>query len=291
MIERKILATQLKNYLVDEYIRTSIRGSEYSHTDIIKTPLGDKVVIYSSRPGLIIGRKGANIKALTLELKDRFNLNNPQIQIAEVPDALMNARIVAERMVNGFERFGIGRFKGIMHKVMTEVMGAGALGIEICISGKVPSSRSKTWKVLAGYMKKNGDVSVSGVDRASLQANLKSGIVGVQVRIMPKGLVLPDNITIHEEDLQHYEQEEVVEIVNTDERGEAGKKKDADVKALAGEGDAASTHAVDGESDASTGADSSAAADAADDDGKKASKEETSPKALSRTASKAAGED
>src|SRR3989344_4171603 len=222
MIERKILASQLKSYLVDNYIRTSIKGSEYSHTDIIKTPLGDKVVIYSSRPGLIIGRKGANIKALTIELKERFGLNNPQIEIAEVQTPLMNARIVTERIVNAFERFGIARFKGIMHKVMTEVMGAGALGIEIRVSGKVPSSRAKTWKLLAGYMKKNGDVSVSGVDRSTMQANLKSGIVGVQVRIMPKGLILPDRIIVYEDDLKNYHQEEVVEVLDTDRASKTG---------------------------------------------------------------------
>jgi small subunit ribosomal protein S3 len=231
MIERKIVSTQVKNFLVDDYIRSQMKGSEFSHSEIIKTPLGDKVVVYSSKPGLIIGRKGSNIKMLTHDLKEKFGLNNPQIEIAEVNDILMDANIVAERVVTSLERFGTARFKGIMHKVMTEVMGAGALGIEIRISGKVPSSRAKAWKILAGYMKKNGDVSFSGVKRSIAQAELKSGIVGVQIRIMPRGLVLPDTIIIDDDSLKKYDEEKVVEDKLTKEdslvnESETDSKKD-----------------------------------------------------------------
>jgi small subunit ribosomal protein S3 len=228
MIEKKIMATQVKNFLIDTYIRGLMKGSEFSHVDILKTPLGDKVLIYSSKPGLIIGRKGANIKALTVDLREKFGLNNPQIEIAEVLDPLMDAEIVAERIAASLERFGSARFKGIMHKVMSEVMNDGALGIEIRISGKVPSSRAKAWKILSGYMKKNGDVSVSGVRRASIQADLKSGTLGVQVRIMPRGLILPDKITILDDDLKNYKNDEVVEEDATAEE-KAVHEKETDV--------------------------------------------------------------
>lgn len=243
MIERKIVAAQVKNFLVDDYIRGLMKGSEYSHTEVVKTPLGDKVIVFCGKPGLIIGRKGANIKALTLDLRDKYGLSNPQIEIAEVPEPLMDANIVVEKVATSLERFGSNRFKGVMHKVMVEVMGAGALGIEIRISGKVPSSRAKAWKILSGYMKKNGDVSISGVKRASMQARLKTGVIGVQIRIMPRGLILPDTITVLTEDLKNFQNEEVVEdkegvnaeIVETSSddkpkkaRKKSAKKKDAD---------------------------------------------------------------
>ena len=57
------------------------------------------------------------------------------IFVMEMEDVL-DARIVAERIASSLERFGTTRFKGIGHKVMSDVMGAGALGIEIIISGK-----------------------------------------------------------------------------------------------------------------------------------------------------------
>ena len=96
-------------------------------------------------------------------------------------------------------------------------MGAGALGIEIIISGKVPSSRAKSWRFYQGYLKKCGDIALTGVDTAYASAKLKSGVVGIQVRIMPPGTKLPDHIELIEE------VQEVVEEVN--EEKEEPKEK------------------------------------------------------------------
>ena len=196
MIERKFVAEKKKEFQVHEYIGEFLDNVGYSKTKLVKTPLGEKVVIFASRPGLIVGRKGANIKQLTKSVKGRFNLDNPEIEIAEVPNPSLDADIIAEKIASYLERFGTQKFKAIGHKIMTEVMGAGALGIEIKISGKVPSSRAKTWRFYQGYLKKSGDVSVSGVRRSHKQAQLKTGIVGIQVRIMPPDTKLPDDISV-----------------------------------------------------------------------------------------------
>lgn len=196
MIERKFVAEKKKEFQVHEYIGEFLDNVGYSKTKLVKTPLGEKVVIFASRPGLIVGRKGANIKQLTKSVKGRFNLDNPEIEISEVPNPSLDADIIAEKIASYLERFGTQKFKAIGHKIMAEVMGAGALGIEIKISGKVPSSRAKTWRFYQGYLKKSGDVSVSGVRRSHKQAQLKTGIVGIQVRIMPPDTKLPDDISV-----------------------------------------------------------------------------------------------
>ena len=108
---------------------------------MVKTPLGEKIIIYASRPGLIVGRKGQNIKQLTKALKRKFELENPQVEISEIENPSLDAHIIAEKIVDALEKFGSEKFKAIGHKIMTEVMRAGALGIEIIISGKVPSAR------------------------------------------------------------------------------------------------------------------------------------------------------
>jgi len=77
MIERKFVAANMKEYLIEEFISQSIRGAEHSKTKIQRTPLGEKIVIFSSRPGIIVGRKGQSIKQLTKVLKKRFSLENP----------------------------------------------------------------------------------------------------------------------------------------------------------------------------------------------------------------------
>ena len=197
MIERKFVAQKMKEFEIEEYISQSLENVGHSHTKMVKTPLGEKIIIFSSRPGLIVGRKGQNIKQLTRTLKKRFELENPQIEISEVENPNLDARIVSEKIADALEKFGSEKFKAIGHKIMTDVMRAGALGIEIIISGKVPSARAKSWRFYSGYLKKCGDIA-NGVGKANVQAQLKTGIIGVKVSIMPPDLKLPDDIELVE---------------------------------------------------------------------------------------------
>jgi len=199
MIERDFVKQKIKEFQIEEFVAKSLTNVGHSHTKMVRTPLGEKIIIYASRPGLVVGREGQNIKKLTEQLKKKFNLENPQIEIAEVENINLDVRIVAERIASSLERFGTTKFRGVGHKIMTEVMNAGALGIEILISGKVPSSRAKRWRFYSGYLKKCGDIALTGVDKAYTIANLKSGIVGIQVRIMPPQTKLPDTIKLTEE--------------------------------------------------------------------------------------------
>lgn len=198
MIERKFVAQKIKELHIEEYITNNVKNVGHSHTKMVKTPLGEKIVVYASRPGLLVGRKGQNIKELTRTLKNKFELDNPQIEISEVENQYLDANIVAEKITDALERFGSQKFKAIGHKTMESVMGAGALGIEIIMSGKIPSSRAKSWRFYSGYLKKCGDIATVAVDKANAQAKLKSGVIGVKVRIMPAGTKLPDKIELIE---------------------------------------------------------------------------------------------
>jgi small subunit ribosomal protein S3 len=195
MIERKFVAENLKEFQIEEYLRGTLGKAGLSYIKMQRTPLGEKILICSSRPGLIVGKSGSNIAKLTKDLKEKFHLENPQIELLEEENPMTDANIVAEGIANSLERFGTARFKGIGHKAITDVMAAGARGVEVLISGKVPSSRAKTWRFWMGYLKKSGDIAVSGVDTAYTSAKLKTGIVGVQVRIMPSTTNMPDDIT------------------------------------------------------------------------------------------------
>ena len=64
MIERKFVAQKIKEFQIEEYITQTLKNVGHSHTKMVKTPLGEKIVIYTSRPGLIVGRKGQNIKQI-----------------------------------------------------------------------------------------------------------------------------------------------------------------------------------------------------------------------------------
>ena len=174
-----------------------------------------------------MGKKGESIKRLTKTLKKRFDLENPQIEIAEVENINLDAKIISERIASSLEKFGISKFKAIGHKAMTDVMNAGALGVEIIISGKIPSSRAKSWRFYQGYLKKCGDISITGVRKANMSALLKTGIIGIKVRIMPPDIKLPDRIIMLDE------KQEIVEEVQEgldqveEKPKEAPKKKRA----------------------------------------------------------------
>lgn len=233
MIERKIVRDRMKEFLIEKYIAENLQKVGYSRTKVQKTPLGEKIIIYASRPGLIVGRKGLNIKNLTKNLKNKFKLENPQLEINEIEKADLDAQIVAEKIQSTLERFGSKRFKGVGHKSMGEVMKSGALGCEILITGKIPSSRSKRWRFYQGYLKKSGDVAVSQVNTAYTYAQLKSGTVGIQVRIMLPDTKLPDLVDMKKVEVIEEQDEDgnVVEKTETEISEEpAEQEKDTEEK-------------------------------------------------------------
>ena len=224
MIERDFIAQKTKEFYIKQFMTNSLKGVGISEIRLKKIPLGEKIIISANKPSLIVGSKGSNIRLLTKELKNKFKLENPQIEITEVKDIFLDANIVAQRIAGSLERFGSARFKGVGHKTMENVLRAGALGVEIIISGKIPGARAKNWRFYRGYLKKCGDVAVSGVRHAQTTALLKSGIIGIKVSIMPPDLVLPDSIVLLDEPVQIIE-----EIKKSEEKSEkkVTKKKPA----------------------------------------------------------------
>lgn len=201
MIERNFINQRTKEFFIKNRVESILRGAEISEIKLKKIPLGEKILIKTSRPSLVVGSKGSNIRAITATLKKEFELENPRVEIIEVTNPYLDANSVASRIVNSLERFGSSRFKGVGHKNMANVLRAGAIGVEIKISGKIPGSRAKSWRFYQGYLKKCGDISITGVRTAYASALLKTGIIGVQVRIMPPDLILPDHVEILPEEI------------------------------------------------------------------------------------------
>lgn len=225
MIERKFVSEKIKEFMITEYVNDVLKKAGQSDVKVKKTPLGEKIVINASKPGLIVGRKGENIKLLTSSLKKEFNLENPQIEIEEIDNPNLDPRIVAERVATTMERFGSGRFKSVGHKVLDEILRAGALGAEIVISGKIPSARAKRWRFNQGYLKKSGQVSKVGVLRAYTTANLKSGTVGIQVKIMRSDVFLPDKISIRTPEEEEKKKEESKKEIEVKEEKQEKKQR------------------------------------------------------------------
>ena len=212
MIERKFVAEKMKEFMVNDYLFKEMGPGKYSSFEIKRTPLGEKIIIYTSRPGLIVGKKGENIKRLTRILKTKFKMENPQIEVAEISNPSLDAQSMAEQIATVLERFGPKRFKSTGYRTLQRIIDSGAMGAEIIISGRgLPGSRAKSWRFYAGYLKKSGDVAVSTIRYGECVANLKSGTIGIKVKILPPDAVLPDNITFKDQSDMTPQVEEVVE--------------------------------------------------------------------------------
>ena len=154
MEEKNVVKFKKEEFAVREYIKNSLGKGKISRIRIQYTPIGEKIIISTNKPGLIIGRNGEKIVELTKVLKNQFKLENPHIEIDEIIKPEFDAQIMADEIALGLEKFGPLKFKVIAYKALQKIMKEGALGAEIRLSGKLPSSRARHWRFAQGYLKK-----------------------------------------------------------------------------------------------------------------------------------------
>ncbi|MBS7654385.1 MAG: 30S ribosomal protein S3 [Candidatus Bathyarchaeia archaeon] len=187
----------IKRAEIDEFLWKEFERAGYGGVDITKTPLGTNVVVYAMRPGLIIGRGGETIKNLAKVLEEKFSLPNPQISVAEIEIPELNPYVMASRVAAALRR-GV-HFRRVAFWALNQIMGAGALGVEIIISGKLRTERARAEKFRDGYIPKSGDPAMKYVRKAVAHVQLKPGIFGVQVLIVSPDARFPDEVKILEE--------------------------------------------------------------------------------------------
>jgi len=196
-VVKHFLTEAVKKTEIDEFLRNEFERAGYGGVDIAKTPLGTHIVVYAMRPGLVIGRGGETIKELATLLEQKFQLPNPQISVAEIEVPELNAYVIASRVTSALKR-GV-HFRRAGFWALQQVMEAGALGAEVIISGKLRTERARYEKFRAGYIPKSGDPALTFLRKAELHVQLKPGIYGVKVRIMPPDAKFPDQVQITEE--------------------------------------------------------------------------------------------
>ena len=198
MEEKNVVKFKKEEYAVKEYVKKSLGKGKVSKVGIEYTPVGEKIIISTSKPGLVIGRGGEKINELTTVLKRKFKLENPHIEIDEIMHPEFDAQIIADDIALTLEHLGPLKFKPTAYKMLQKIIHAGALGVEIRLGGKLPSARAKQWRFAQGYLKKTGD-SAKVVDRAQATAQTRPGTVGVKVSILSPYAKLTDNIKIDDE--------------------------------------------------------------------------------------------
>lgn len=217
--ERKFIRENTNRILIKEFLIKKIEGAGFGGMTIQRTPMGTRINILVERPGMVIGKGGSKIKEITDQIRDQFNVDNPQIEIQEAGSkASLNAQIMAEKLAEALERGW--HFRRAGHSTVRRIMTSGAKGCQIIIAGKLTGARHRTEKFTEGHVKYCGETAKEVMETGYSVAKLKAGVLGVKVRIMRPDAKLPDEISIKS---QKAEEKEKVEIPKP-------KKKEKTVK-------------------------------------------------------------
>jgi len=188
-INESMRELEISDFLERELVRAGFGGAE-----IMRTPLGTRIIIYAMKPGVVIGRRGTNIRELTRILEEKFDLFNPQIAVSEVEIPELNPNIMASRIADALQR-GI-HFRRTGFWALNQIMRAGAMGSEIIIKGKLTSRRHRYEKYREGYIPRVGDPALKNVHTATAAIKMRPGIIGISVKIIPPDAVFPDQVEI-----------------------------------------------------------------------------------------------
>lgn len=187
----KIIEEPLLKYKLAKYLEKKLEKAGLAGVEIQRTPMMTRITLEVLNPARIIGRQGRIIDELSDEIKSVFKIENPQISVIEVQEQFLEPALVGKRVVKHIE---MGKkIRAVLHFMLKQIMSAGAIGAEIVAAGKIGAkgARSKRLRVMAGYIPKAGE-PMRLVKEAHINANTKSGIIGVLVRIVPPGTVFPD---------------------------------------------------------------------------------------------------
>jgi small subunit ribosomal protein S3 len=191
LYQEKLIEEPFGKYQIMKFLEKRLDRAGLANVDIQRTPLVTRITLEVTNPARIIGKKGRLINELTADIKKEFEIDNPQISVIEVQEPFLEPRMVAKRAARYIE---MGKkVRAVLHYMLREIIRAGALGAEIVAAGKIGAkgARGKRLRVVAGYIPKAGEPARL-IKVAHINANTRSGVIGVLVRIVPPGTVFPD---------------------------------------------------------------------------------------------------
>jgi small subunit ribosomal protein S3 len=187
---KNVIKDNYNMMLLKDYLREAIKEAGFSHVEISKTPTGTRVVLHVTRPGIVIGRKGTGIRELTETLEKRFGLKSPQVAVNEIPQPELTASVMCNRLAQLIER-GTA-FRRATMWTLQQIMNAGAMGVQITVSGKLRGDRSSFEKHSLGVLPRAGHSASIIVDEDTTPIPTPMGYIGVRIRIARKERYIPE---------------------------------------------------------------------------------------------------
>jgi small subunit ribosomal protein S3 len=162
---------------IRKYVDTNLSNASISKTEITRTSDQVKVTVYSAKPGIAIGKKGAGIDKIRIDLK-KLTKGSLIFNIAEVkrPDA--EAKLIAENIAQQLEKRVA--FRRAMKKVMTSAFRSGVKGIKVKCAGRLGGAEMARAE---GYSERKVPLHTlrADIDYDTAEAKTQYGIIGVKV--------------------------------------------------------------------------------------------------------------
>lgn len=169
-----------EDYRIRKHIKKNLRQAAVSKVVIDRVAGKVKIRIHSARPGVIIGRHGADIERLTGDLKDIIKNKEIVIDIEEVKNPSIDAQLVSENIALQLEKRIA--FRRAIKRSMDQAMSSGAKGVKIAVAGRlggaeIAREQSYMW----------GSVPLqtfrADIDYGFDEAHTRYGLIGVKVWI------------------------------------------------------------------------------------------------------------
>lgn len=175
-----------EDFAIRRLVRKELPQAGISRIEIERFPNQVQVTVWTSKPGIVIGRKGATVKNLRGSLRELTG-KSVKLEVEEISDPDLDAFLVAENIAQQLERrISHGR---AMKRAVGQAMRQGAEGIRIEAAGRLSGSdMARTEKVWDGQVPRN--TIRADLDFGQTEAETTFGQIGVKVWIY-KGEVLP----------------------------------------------------------------------------------------------------
>lgn len=169
---------------IRKFIKANYAFAGIPKVEIERTREAVKVVLNTARPGVIIGRKGAEVDRLRAEL-ERITGRQVAVDIRDVPSPELSAQIIAEGIVEQLvKRSSVRR---TIKRASDSAMQAGALGIKIVIAGRIGGSEmSRRERLVLGSIPLH--TLSANIDYGFAEARTTAGQIGIKVWVY-KGLI------------------------------------------------------------------------------------------------------
>jgi small subunit ribosomal protein S3 len=170
----------LEDIRIRRYINSTLEQAEIAKIEIEKAADNVRVIIHSSRPGIIIGKRGQEIDVMRKKLMSMLKKNNVEISVQEIKKPEIDAMLVAKNIAVQLEKRG--SYKKAMKRAAMSAMKSGAKGVKIRCKGRLNGA-----EIARTEWTRVGSVPLhtlrSDIDYGFAEAHTTYGLIGVAVWI------------------------------------------------------------------------------------------------------------